>query len=271
MKPDLLITWHESCDYPIFRATLKKHRDFFGKIIIYLSKHFREPVYADFLKESIRDLGNIVFLDPIEYEYGVEDWRHISTTYMLKQSNSEWVCSVEQDWFAKDWDALLHQTEEAMKAADMVGWMNETAAPYIHPAYWFMKRDLLESLGADFKPHSEIVGADHFAMMTYKAQEKGAKIVSLQDLGFDCNFREEADAFHLGGVNQNYLDFEQRFETKTIHRAEAFFVYNFLSMSVPVQQAQDFLNRCTEVDHKLRGLYPTIDPETSEWKEFFKI
>mgnify|MGYP001585955497 CR=1 FL=1 len=269
-KPDLLITWHESNDYPPFRATLRKHRDFFGKIIIYLSKHFREPVYADFLKESMRDLGNIVFLDPIEYQYGVEDWRHVSTTYMLKHSNSEWVTSVEQDWFAKDWDKMLEATDKAMKEADMVGWMNETAHSYIHPSYWFIKRDLLESLGTDFKPHSEIVGSDHFAMMTYKAQERGVKIVTLQDLGFDCNFRQEADAFHLGGVNQNYLNFEELFEAKTIHRAEAFFVYNRLSMSAPVQQSKEFLDRCAHVDHKLSEIFPNYSIEASGWKEFFK-
>lgn len=271
IKPDLLITWHESCDYPVFRVTLAKHRDFFGKIIIYLSKHFREPVYSQFLKDSMQDLGNILFLDPIEYQYGEEDWRNVSTNHMLNYSDSEWVCSVEQDWFAKDWQKLLTKTEEAMGSADMVGWMNETRFSYIHPSYWFMRRSLLEKTSKDFAAHPEINGSDHFGMITYDAQEREGRIVTLQDMGFktDLTTAEDTDCFHQGGINQNYLNYGQDKWEDTLHRGELFYIYNYWSMKTKVKQDPRFMELMTKVDNTLQKKFSHINPETNEWRKFY--
>lgn len=272
IRPDLLITWHESADYPVFRATLAKHRDSFGKIIIYLSKHFREPVYSKFFKESLADLGNIVFLDPIEYKYGEEDWRNVSTRYMLKFSDSEWVCSVEQDFFAKDWTNLLTKTEEAMRKSDMVGWVNQTRFPYIHPSYWFIRRSLLEKTSKDFSPHPEINGADHFAMITYDVQEKEGRIITLQDMGFntEVSLPEETDCFHQGGLNQNYLTFGQDNWFETLHRKELFYIYNYYSMGADVKQDPRFMELMIKVDRALQEKFPEISPEKSKWRKFYE-
>ena len=271
IKPDLLITWHESCDYPVFRATLEKHRDSFGKIIIYFSKHFREPVYRDFLKNSMQDLGNIVLLDPIEYKYGEEDWRNISTNYMLQFTDSEWICSVEQDWFAKDWTNLLSKTEDAMHRSDLVGWMSGTRFPYIHPSYWFMRRSFLERTNKDFAAHPEIYGSDHFAMITYDAQEKEGRVITLEDMGIEANIKtpEETACFHQGGINQNYLTYDQDNWEKALHRKELFYIYNYWSMKADVPQDPRFMELMTRVDDRLKKVFPDIDPETSKWKEFY--
>jgi len=263
MKPDLLITWHESCDYPIARMFIKRYRDFFGRIIVYLSKHFREPIYAEFLKQSMKDL-DILFLDPIEYKYGVEDWRNISTNYMLKHSNSEWVCSIEQDWFCQDWPRLLEECKYRMKtSAGLFGWYSQTANSYVHPAFWFVRRELLEKTGKDFLPHSEIKGSDHFAMITYKVKELGELVVGLR-VG---EVNPKSLAFHLGGVNQNYL--EGMKPEYVFHRPEIFYVYNYFCRKASVIQSPLFADISLKIEEKLRAMFPDLNPETSPWGKFF--
>ena len=202
MKPDLLVCWIKHCDYPIFRQFLKKYRNFFGKAIIYWSEHHRHMYYDKFIEEDLKDF-NITFLQNIEYKYGIEDWRNIATNEMLKYSDSEWVCSIEQDWFCKDWDIFFKWIETYKDLADLFGWMNLTTNPYIHPACFFIKKELLNKTSKDFSPHPEIVGSDHFAQITYDANKLEARV---RNLPLNMNVEPNADCFHLGGVNQNYLE-----------------------------------------------------------------
>ena len=265
---DLLITWHESCDYPLARATLKKYRNFWGKIIIYFSKHFREPVYTDFLKKSMLDLGNIVFLDPIEYEYGSQDWRNISTNYMLGQSTSEWVCSVEQDWFSKDWPKLLEVTEKGMKEHDLFGYWTEAGAGggYIHPAYWFIKRELLNKTSLDFAAHQ---GEDHFGWITRDVERLGGNIGKVQDYGLSCDVAETADAYHLGGVNNNYL--EGLKPNYVFHRPEPFLIYNYECRQADVPQDSRFLGLSQDIEKVLLDKIGPINLKDNQWTKFFKV
>ena len=272
MNPDLLICWHESCDYPICRYTLKTYRNFYGKIIIYFSKHFREPVYTEFLKASLKDLGNIVFLDPVEYHYGVEDWRNVATHEMLKQSNSEWVCSVEQDFFVKDWNKLLSAVTSASKEYDLIGYSGKQGQQtyqqyltndYVHPAFWFMKREALEKTHKNFSA-APLEGADHFGLITRSAIDNRIPIKYINELGF-VDF---VDDFHMGGTNQNYLEFER--PEYVIYRPEMFLVYNYWSMKCPVVQSPIFMDKMIKMDQRLRTEHPEIDPESDKWSEFFK-
>jgi hypothetical protein len=276
MKPDLIICWLKHTDYPIFRATLRKHRDFFGKVIIYWSEHNRFPYYDHFIHESLKDL-DVTFLDPTFTDWSIgEDWRNHATTEMLKYSTSDWVCSIEQDWFSKDWNRLLEATRGAMERCDLFGWYNPTNFPYIHPAYWFIRRETLEKTSKDFAPHPDINGCDHFAMITHEALKSGAKMLTLQDLGFQTDIisPEATDCFHLGGVNQNYLDFDERFKANNLHRSDLFYIYNYWSgISNPSDPSYSplFHQQVNKTHVYLESAYPNINPETSGWKEFFKI
>lgn len=271
MKPDLLITWHESCDYPIHRMLMKRHRDFFGKIIIYFSKHFRGHTYTDFLKSTLSDLGNIQFLDPIEYEYGIQDWRNISTNYMLKHTDGGWVCSWEGDFFTTDWDKLLKAVEEASKTYDILGYKGKDhqqeyqeylKGDYVHPAFFFIRRSLLENTSKDFsaKPSE---GYDHFGKITKDIMEMKIPIWWTQDNGF-----EEAQTFHQGGINFNYL--EGLKEGFKFHRPELFYIYNWWSMKADIPQSPKFMELMKKIDNKLKLQTPEIDPETDSRAIYFK-
>ena len=271
-NPDLLICWHESCDFPIARRFLRRHRNFFGKIIIYFSKHFRGNVYTPFLKSVMEDLGNTVFLDPIEYEYGVSDWRNVATHYMLEHSNSEWVCSVEGDFFANNWDKLLSDIAEASKTYDLLGYSGHQgqaqhqgpylAGNYVHPAFWFMKRSTLEKTNMDFSADPKR-GADHFGLITQDANRLGIPIWYMQDHGWE-DFK---DAFHQGGINQAYLEFPK--ENFASHRPDLFYIYNHFSMKAEVPQDPKFMDLCSQINEVLKKSFPDVDPENNPWSHFY--
>jgi hypothetical protein len=255
MKPDLLVDYSKHCDYPIFRRFLRRHRDFFGKIIIYFNEAFRHMYYDVWTEEAMKDL-NIDFIHSVEYKYGIEDWRNVGTQEMLKRSESEWICSIEQDFFAKDWDKLFSAVSEASKTFDLVGYkgyqgqagqehQTYLTGNYCHPAFWFMKRSALEKTNKDFSADTK-KGADHFGLITQDCEKLGIPIWYTQEHGFP-----ETEAFHQGGITMNYLEFKEGY---TPTNTELFYLYNYYSMFVEPQNEQ-FLALCKEID-----LQRTIDP-----------
>ncbi len=271
-NPDLLITWIKHCDYPIFRSFLRKRRGFFGKIIIYWSEHFRDMYYDKFIQDDLKDLGNIQFIPNIEYKYGIEDWRNIATNRMLQETNSEWICSVEQDFFAKDWDKLLNSITDASKNFDLLGYKgyqgqaehqaSYLTGNYVHPAFWFMKRELLEKTTKNFSADTE-KGCDHFGLITREIEKMKIPIWYTQDNGFP-----EEDAFHQGGINMNYLEFGK--PGFVLHRPKQFFLYNFWSMRAPVVQNTQFFDLCVKVNSELSSQFIEINPETDPLSDFYK-
>lgn len=272
-KPDLMICWIRHVDFPLARQWIRDHREFFGKIIIYWSEHFRDMYLDKFMEESLKDL-DIVFLQPIEYEYGVSDWRNIATTLMLSHSGSEWICSVEGDFLTTDWTKLLEAVTEASKTYDFLGFkghqgQNTHQAPYltgnyVHPAFWFMKRETLERTNKDFSADPKR-GADHFGLITQDAERLGIPIWYTQDNGFP-----EETTFHLGGINHAYLNGldDPNF---VFHRPELFLLYNYYSMKADVPQDPLFMEVMEKMDKKLRAMYPDIDPETDPNCVFFIV
>lgn len=270
-RPDLLVCHIKHCDYPIFRGWLRKHRDFFGKIVIYWSEHFRHMYYDKFIQEDLSDLKDIVFLQNIEYKYGVEDWRNIATNYMLKETVSQWVCSVEQDFFTTDWDKLLKSVEEASKTYDILGYMGRDhqqeyqgylKGHYVHPAFWFIKRSLLEKTSKDFgaKPDE---GYDHFGRITRDVMKLNVPIWWTQENGFP-----EETTFHQGGINFNYLEgLKPDFK---FHRPDLFYIYNWWGMKAKVKQSPEFMELMRKIDGILKLQNPSINPETDSRAIFYK-
>lgn|SRR3990167_105215 len=267
--PDLLICWIKHADYPIFRATLKKYRNFFGKIIIYWSEHFRDIYFDKFIQKNLESLGNIQFLSNIEYKYGIEDWRNIATNYMLKFTDSDWICSVEQDWFSENWESLFDLVQLASNSADLIGWDAQAGdgGIYIHPAFWFIKREMLEKTNKDFSARDNL---DHFGWITRDVERLNGNIFGIvKDGGLNCNVEPNADSFHLGGVNQNYL--EGLKEGYVFHRPEPFMVYNFECRQLNIPQDPRFLGLSQDIENKLLIINPPINLRDNQWTKFFQL
>jgi len=252
MNCTLITCWIKHCDYPLYRRFLKNYRQFFNKIVILFSEHNRWPYFDHFIHGSLADL-DITFLDSKELDWGKEDWRNVATNEMLKYSDTEWVVSIEQDWFSKDWNKLLNAVEEASKDNEYIGWWQESNK-YIHPSFWFIKRALLDKTRKDFAAHGK---HDHFGWIAEDVKSLGGKTKTTQEMGF----KDFEDCFHLGGVNQNYL--EGLKPDYVFHRPEIFSSYNYWSVKADVKQDPRHLELCKKIAERL----PAPD---DKWKEFFK-
>ena len=264
MKPDLLITWTKHCDYPIFRAILAKYRDFFGKIVILFSEHMQFPYYDHFLRDSLEELGNIEFIDPVDI-IGF-DWRNVATNELLKHTDSEWVCSVEQDFFCRDWNEILEKIEEKSKDYPFLGWAAKSGKEsfYIHPSFFFIKRELLDKTDKDFSARD---GEDHFGWITRDVELLGEPIYDLE-ADFKCTVATSSDMFHLGGVNNNYLNSHN--PDFVFYRPEEFAIYNYWCRKADVPQSPRFTELSLKVEGQLLEKTPGLDLEKNGWTKFFQ-
>lgn len=252
-------------DYPIYRQLIRKYRNKFNKVILYPSRHHGQVDLEEFLKRSLPETW--VTGHTIDWTTPNIDWRQAETEPCLELSSSEWILFLEQDFFVKDWDILFEQVESLMEESDLIGWWQDSAFSYVHPCFLLIKRSLLEKTKKDFRAHPEINGCDHFAMITHDALELGAKIITLQGLGYT----PWEDAFHLGGLTYPYQDFKGDDTIFGVGSPEAFRTYNYYAAKAPVEQSLDWLDLSSRVEAVLSKKFPIFKPEDSIWAKFFKL
>lgn len=273
-KPDIISQICLHCDYPLWRTMIEKHRSKFGKIILYPSRHHGAVDLEKFWKEVFPE----TWVAPVAIDYGVEDWRQAETIPCLNQSDSDWIMFTEADFFVRDWDMFFEDMRTKSEVSDLMGLWNPTNLPYIHPSCLFIKRELLEKTSKDFRAHPEINGSDHFAMITQEAMQLG-KMITLQDLGYDCRVSPEADAFHLGSLTYTYQDWHDPAAPSVSSLSnrigaispEAFMVYNYWMRKANVKQSPEFMKLSQDIEDFFKPRFPDLDLENSPWAKYFKI
>lgn len=265
-KPDIIMQYCIFADYPLFREWLKKYRDKFNKVIIYPSRHHGVIDLQEFAEEQIKETW--IKGDVIDWTEPGLDWRQRELEPCLELSDANWILFLEQDFFCDDWDKLWADVEKEMdNGAEMIGWWNETHFSYVHPCFLLIKRELLDKTNKDFRAHPEIPGADHFAQITHDAQELGAKIIKLQDLGW----KEWENAFHMGGLTYPYQNWKgDGTDHFGVASPEAFMVYNYFSRLANVEVDQQYIKLSLEIEKRLKDLFPIIKLDKNRWVKFFK-
>lgn len=262
MNIDLLSQICVYCDYPLWRAWVKKYRNKFNKIILYPSRHHGVVDLEEFWKKVFPETW--VEREPIDY--GIQDWRQAETEPLLKHVESEWIWFAEADFFAKDWDKLFADIEKASYDADMMGLWNPTHFPYVHPSCLIIKKELLNATKKDFRAHPEINGGDHFCMITREAQLLGANIVTFQDMGY----KDWTDVIHLGGLTYVYQNFKEDLTNNIGCKSpELFKMYNVMQRLVPIEQNQEFINLTYKVEEQLKKM--KIGTVTDGYKKYFEL
>lgn len=262
MNIDILVQYCVYNDYPIWRRMIKDYRSLFNKVILYPSRHHGYIDLEDFSKRVFPE----TWADPVEIDYGVEDWRQAEVTPLLDYSDSEWVWFTEQDFFVDDWDKFYADIEEAMKTNDMIGWWQESQK-FMHPCCLFIKRELLNKTDKDFSAHPETKNSDHFAMITRDAERLGAKILKLQDIGY-TNWE---NAYHLAGLTYPAQDFKGDNTIFGVGNLEAFYVYNYFSRRADVEQSELYMQLSVAIEKVMEKKHKvSIDPETSKWAKFYE-
>jgi hypothetical protein len=154
-KPDLIVIWPDTIDYPLFREWVRNERERFAKVIVvFTATNWPFTKMPAFIQEAMKHAG-ISFMpcDPIEGR----DWRDVATRQALGASDSEWVLFTEQDFFPNKnlWEEL-----EKITNVDVIGVMQEKR---LHPCCLFIKRQALDTTSKNFAAHPPAF--DHFGQI----------------------------------------------------------------------------------------------------------
>lgn len=161
---DIIVSWPDNMDYPLFRDFLATHKQMFNKVYIVFTKTNLGVDYTDFVEKSLKD-ERIVFIRPPELEKG-QDWRDQAVNLALAQSKAEWVWFVEQDLFVLD-PAFWGIIRRGMAHFDVIGYNDGTTR--FHPSNLWVKRSAINNTRKDFGILPDKL--DHFAKFTFDLRQ----------------------------------------------------------------------------------------------------
>lgn len=184
MKPDVIVTWPWTCDYPLWRKFIRDERERFAKVLVVFTTNTRGPLdYRAFVRDQIGDIAEC-FDSP---DPGSRDWRDVAVNAALDRSDAEWVWFTEQDFFVKDparfWGSVIGHELNGNAAA--IGFW-DTVGRW-HPASLFVSRRAIDQTPRYFGPEPN----DHFVTFTRNFR---AYIGALPSDSFE----------HLAGLSYNH-------------------------------------------------------------------
>ena len=248
------ITIHpRSMDYPIWRAQLQWFSPYFDKNIVVFSGAVDDYDYSSFVREGMGTIQNKMTFIEGEAPRGDQDWRDVAVNQALKESNSEWVLFLEQDFFWKSRN-FLQTVLEATQDYDAIGFWE---ANRLHPAFLLVKRDFIEKTQKDFSVHHDIQ-LDHFGIFARDLVAAGARIGELEKLGLKMG----ESWYHLQGLTHNYSLCKSGDLTR-IFKKDEFLTYNKKARNINERQSDKFIELSIASENML-GRY-----EPQEWLNDF--
>lgn len=236
MRPDLIITWPTSCDFPVWRSFLRNNRDRFNEVFITMSGTGQDVDYTDFLEKAF-EKDRVTFRRAGTY-INTGDWRNSAVNTALANSKSEWVWFTEQDFFIANPQKFFNRVEALSKENDMIYVLE---GERIHPACLFVKREFIDKTRKDFGIIPD--KSDHFGMFVDDLAEAGAKSDKISGVSY----------MHMNGLTHNYALIKNK-EIKNIYQPGVFQLYNAYARMQAVEQDSRFINLSFEVDDQLSPL-----------------
>lgn len=246
---DLIVTWPDSLDYPIFRQFLKNHRAKFNRVLIPIMKANRPSGvnYVNFLREqAFTDMG----VELIE-DYEVKgDWRSSAINAALDRSDGSHVWFTEQDFFIKNTENFYNKILDGIKLTDFIVFRDNLR---LHPALMIVKRELINKTKRDFG--IEEGKSDHFGKFAEQCIEIMSvnpikpRIYALQELGLI----ETRDYYHMDGLTHNYhlvMDGQK----ENIYKPAEFILYNNYARLAQAPQSPEFLTLTFQADQLIAPL-----------------
>lgn len=187
IKADIIVSWPNNCDYPLWRQFIRENRSRFNLVIIVFTETNQTPDYRQFVREAMHD-DYILFIDNPPIESG-KDWRDVAVKQALIHSfNAEWVWFTEQDFIVEN-DHFWQTVEDYQKEYKAFGTMDRAR---LHPCNLFVKRDLLNWLNKDFGANPPYY--DHFGYIQQQLEANKTTIGIMPDNEF----------LHLNGLSHNW-------------------------------------------------------------------
>ena len=189
VRPDLIITWPDNCDYPLYREWLAENRARFNQIIVVFTATNQEPRLMFWVAEKLRDIGCLPLVSPMVPPGA--DWRNVAIHTGLPYPSSEWILFMEQDYVVTDNAGFWKIVDDALETNNKV--IAHYEGERMHPAFLLIQRSLLDNTRRDFGIIKD--KADHF----YKLYED---LRALQSPIFNLSTANR-HAHHLNGLSSN--------------------------------------------------------------------
>lgn len=165
MRPDVIVTWPHTCDFPLWRKFIRDERHRFARVLVCFSTNMGGAVdYRDFVREQMADIAECFDSPPLDGR----DWRDVAVNAALDRSDAEWVWFTEPDFFITDPEEFW-VGELAPGGPDptvlrirlprdpvALGWKEHN--PRWHPSSLFVRRWAIDRTARYFGP----VPIDHF-------------------------------------------------------------------------------------------------------------
>lgn len=189
IKPDVIVSWPNNCDYPLWRRFISENQNKFQKIIIVFTETNQFPRYDEFVKERLQGFCDIVYSPKI---MPGQDWRDIAVNYGLMRSSNMWVWFTEQDFLPKEgfWGNVEKQMNEG---CDAISYYDSYR---MHPCCIFAKKNIINQTSRNFGILPGI--KDHFGIFQDEVDElfyKGNAILGILD---------EILCDHMNGLSSNW-------------------------------------------------------------------
>ena len=217
MKPDVIVAWPRSEDYPLWRRFVADERERFAKVIV----SFTPPLGGD----KARDISGWInanfdatFVEP-DYSDG-RDWRDTAVNAALDRSDAEWVWFTEQDFLVRQPDVFWWAVD-VCDVRDTAFGIREHGTGRWHPACLFARREVINQTERYFGGDP----VDHF----YRFGSQLGPVRPMPILP-DCDFE------HLAGTSQNHFLID-RGESVGVYHPERFrrYLADCLEAGVPLE------------------------------------
>lgn len=210
IRPDVIVCWPRSHDYPLWRRFIRDERDRFGRVLVAWTAHPGADVSA-WVGARLDDLDVRSVAAPIRDG----DWRDLAVNEALSHSEAEWVWFTEQDFLITDAEAFWDSVAAAKTQA--IGFVEADSGRW-HPACLFVRRAAIEQTSRYFGTDP----VDHF----YRFGRELERITRLHPVtGYE----------HLQGTTQNHA-LLSRGETAGLWRMDRFrrYLRDCLEADVPL-------------------------------------
>lgn len=209
-KPDVIVTWPKSCDYPLWRQFIRDNRHLFNEVIVVFMETNQGFDYRSFVREAMfRD--HVLFVESPIVKAN-EDWRNVAINAALLQSlHSEWIWFTEQDF---------HPTNKFFAIVSGLMQTNAIAigvkeGERLHPCSLFIRREILNKTNKFFGISSGVY--DHFGKIQYDldylSRETGRPVAIINTDNYN----------HMAGLSHN-MSLIERNEAPN-HKKEEFDAY----------------------------------------------
>lgn len=186
MNTDLIVSWPNNCDYPLWRQFIHDNRHRFQQVFVVFTETYQQPDYREFITKAMFD-DAVTFITAPMPKHTDEDWRDLAVNEALQQSRAEWVWFTEQDFLINE--GFFEAVESLSEHADVIAAYD---GDRMHPCCIFARRGVINITSRNFGIVRD--KSDHFSVFQMELETSFPRIFRLHPSLY----------FHYNGLSSNF-------------------------------------------------------------------